>query len=769
MNEAFRAESGAADLLIEIGCEDLPAGSIVPLAEHLGRELQAALAKAGLAASENAPATFATPRRIAARWPMVAARQPDREVERKGPAVAAAYGSDGAPTKALEGFLRSASASVDDLSTVETPKGAWVVLRRTEVGSTLAEVLGETLPAVVASMPMPRRMRWGDGEAEFLRPVVWLLALHGQEVLPLELFGLKADRTTRGHRFHAPEPIALDDPSTYEGALERARVVADFAGRRERVLAGVRAEVARVEREEVGTATHWPSVTRPFAARLDPALVDEVTALVEWPVALAGTFDTGFLGLPDEALIQTMEENQRYFAVQDADGVLLDVFVTVANIESTNPATVIDGNERVIRPRFADTMFFWKQDEWKQEVEGQGGRVPRSLADFRPELDRVLFQQKLGSLGDKVRRLEALVAAIGPAFELNEEDTRQAVLAASLCKCDLVSAIVEELPKMQGIAGRHYAARDARRMAEGRHGRDGDAGGYSIAVQSAMESHYYPKQAGGPLPTNSIGHALAVADKLDTLVGVYGQGLVPSGAKDPFGLRRAALGIVRILLEDYPLDSLSDGRAMETLADGAYDIDLAVLVAASARTYAGRLDGIDEGAIVAYVLERLRGWLVERGASPDAVDAVLAKGLSNPSDIVARLEAIERFRATEAAPVLAAASKRIANILRKADGAVPDAIDPDALVEPAERALAEALDAARPGIEARFAARDYAGAMTSTATLREPVDAFFDAVMVMDEDARLRANRLALLARVEALCSFTAKLSRLDARGDAAA
>ena len=726
-NASSSNESAPADLLIEIGCEDLPAGSVRPLATHLNLELFRVLNKAQLLELSVGEAplqkamlqkgSFETPRRIAAYCRHVKGRQPDREVERKGPSLAAAYDADGRPTKALQGFLRSANASAEDLSTIETPKGEWVVLRQSLPGLTLAEVLADALPEIVRTMPMPRRMRWGAGEVEFVRPVAWLLAVHGAETLPLSLLGLEAGEVTYGHRFHAPSAIRVEGPDDYESSLKNAYVVADSGDRRDDIVE----QVKRVAREVGGIAL------------MDDALVDEVTALVEWPVALAGRFDERFLELPDEALIQTMEENQRYFALRDERGALMNAFVTVANIESTNPATVVDGNERVIRPRFADTMFFWEQD------------AKRRLESFRPELDRVLFQKKLGSVGDKVARLEALAPAIAASLgdaanaanaanAASAVDAEEVRLAASLCKCDLVSAIVEELPKMQGIAGREYAARD----------------GLSAAVQEAMERHYFPKQAGGELPVGLVARSVALADKLDTLVGIHGQGLVPSGTKDPFALRRASIGIVRILIE------------------GGHDLDLAELIAASARAYEGRLDNIDEGPILAYVIERLRGYLVERGASADAVDAVLAKGVTRPLDVEARLEAIERFRAAEAAPVLAAASKRIANILRKADGAVPDAIDPDALVEPAERALAEALDAARPGIEARFAARDYAGAMTATATLREPVDAFFEAVMVMDEDPRLRANRLALLARLERLCSFTAELSRLDARGNAA-
>lgn len=698
-----------ADLLIEIGCEDLPAGSIEALASHLGSKLHAVLLDAELAGPE--PTLYATPRRIAALFPAVGARQPDTDVERKGPAVAAAYDADGAPTKALDGFLRGAGATRDDVSTVETPKGSWIVVQQRKPGLTLAEIVGKALPGLVGSMPMPRRMRWGAGDDDFLRPLVWLLAVHGSETVPLTLFGLTAGNETRGHRFHAPGMIRIDEPAAYADTLADAKVIADFAARRALIVEQVTAEATRLD----------------AVAVMDEELVDEVTALVEWPVALAGQFEAQYLEIPDEALIQTMQENQRYFALRDRAGALMNAFITVANIESNKPSTIIDGNERVIRPRFADTMFFWEKDK------------ARELSSYRPDLDRVLFQEKLGSVGDKVSRLEVLASDVAGMIGAQPVDC---ALAAALCKCDLVTAIVEELAKMQGIAGRYYALRD----------------GHPEDIAAAMEEHYFPKQAGGALPGNPVAEALALADKIDTIVGVHGQGLVPSGAKDPFALRRASLGVLRILSEGGP-----EGQG--------HDVDVAALVAASARNFAGRLDGIDQAAIVGYVMDRLRGYLTERGAEGDAIEAVLARGLSNPLDIRARLAAVESFRKSDAAVALAAASKRIGNLLRKADMTIPDAVDRSLFEESAEEALADALDTARPSIEEGFAQRDYHGAMTATASLREPVDTFFEAVMVMADVPAVRANRLALLARVEALCSHTADLSRLevgDGEGQAA-
>ena len=695
--------TGTADLLIEIGCEELPADSVLPMAHHLADAMGVTLAEAGLAG--DGPATvFATPRRLAARWPGVRARQDDRSVDRQGPAVAAAFeGGEpgGAPTRALQGFLGKAGAAVDDVVIVGEGKKAKVAVRVVEPGRALGDVVQDALDDVLRRMPMPRRMRWSDGEAEFLRPVVWLAALHGDAPLTLEAFGLIAGRATRGHRVHAPGPHELPGAGAYESVLRDARVEPDFAARRARVVDGVRAEARRVGGEPV----------------MEDALVDEVTNLVEWPVALAGTFEERFLEIPKEALIQTMQENQRYFALLDADGGLRPAFVTVANLESADPARVVDGNERVIRPRFADTMFFWEQDR------------KATLASRRDALDRVLFHPELGSVGDRVRRMVRSSTALAPELGADVERARE---AASLAKCDLVSAIVEELPEMQGIAGRYYAARD----------------GHDESVSRAVEQHWWPVQAGTALPEDALGTAVALADRLDALVGIFGIGRKPTGTKDPFALRRAAIGVCRLLMEP--------GHAL--------DLDAAIDVAA--RAYAD--EGVELGALDAvevreFVLDRLRVYLVEQVGRPaDAVDAVLATGAAAPADIDARVRAIERFRATPAAVSLSRASKRCSNLLRKADaGDVADAVDPARLAEPAEASLVESLDAARPDIDASLAAGDYAAAMTRTAALAEPVDRFFDEVMVMDEDASLRANRLALLAALADLANRTADLSRL--------
>ncbi len=685
-----------SDLLIELGCEDLPAASVQPMADHLASVLTKALHDAGLSTAQ--PAVYATPRRIAATWQDVGERQADQMVEKRGPSKAAAFGDKGEPSKALAGFLKSGGATVDDITYVDTPKGEWVVVRQNKPGATLDAILADGLSNAIKTMPMPKRMRWSDFPHEFLRPVVWFVALHGSQVLPLEILGLSAGNQTHGHRFHSPEAITITAASEYASTLKAHKVLADFEERKSLIQNQVDALALKHSAQPVA----------------DEALLNEVAALVEWPVAVAGQFEERFLEIPKEALIQTMQENQRYFALLDSSGDLLPAFITIANIESNNEATVVDGNERVIRPRFTDTMFFWEQDK------------KRTLAEIQPELDKLLFQEKLGSVGDKVRRLVTLSGWLASTLG---ESVAECELAANLCKCDLNTEIVRELAKMQGIAGRYYAARD----------------GHSEAVSEAMEAHYFPKQSGGALPQGGVSQVLSLADKTDTLVGIYGLGLKPTGAKDPFGLRRAALGIVRIIIEN------------------KRDINLNALLTQSISTYGDRLPAdLNVQTLIDYVLERLRGYALDQGYSADVIDAVLAKSLSNPLDINARLEAIKAFRRSDAAVSLSAASKRCGNMLKKAKEALPAKVDEALLAEPAEKALFDTLQKLKPQIEAKLSQRDYQQAMETTAGMRESVDTFFDDVMVLTDDIPTRQNRLALLTELNALCSCTAELSRLQ-------
>lgn len=682
------------DLLIEIGCEELPAGSAVAMAKHLADTLQAKLSDAGMSSE---PAKFyGTPRRIAAYIPNVTAKQDDQDVERKGPAMAAAF-KDGEPTKALLGFLKGAGATVEDVTTVETPKGEWVVVRQTKAGESLDVVVNAALPDIMKTMPVPKRMRWSDLTHEFLRPVVWLTALHGKNLLPISVLGMQAERTTLGHRFHAPDPITLNSAADYVTALEKAYVLTDINARRSLIVE----QVQKVAQQFGGTPV------------MDDELVDEVTSLVEWPVALGGRFEKLYLEIPKEALIQTMQENQRYFALLDSAGELMPAFITVANIESTKPETIIDGNERVIHPRFADTKFFWDQDK------------QRKLADHKPALGDVLFQKKLGSVADKTQRMATLIPLLAPVLNAGVKESATAV---SLCKCDLTTEIVKELAKMQGICGRYYAMRD----------------GHSNDIAVAMEEHYFPKQSGGALPSNSVAELVAIADKIDTLVGIYGQGLVPTGTKDPFALRRASIGIVRTLIEH------------------DRNLDIADLIDASITSYQGSLGEVDRDGILGYIADRLRGYAQEQGVSVDVIDAVLAKGITHPLDAMSRMRAISEFRGTPAAVSLSAAVKRIGNILKKQgiDGELPVAAS--VLSEADEKSLYAAMEQVAPGVREQLKARQYTEAMASMSSLKEPVDAFFDNVMVMVDDTTVRDNRLGLLQQVHALCSDVADISQLQ-------
>lgn len=687
-----------ADLLFEIAVEELPATSLQPMVGHLAEHLHKELVAGGFATANSAVKQFATPRRLAVIVADVVARQQQQAVEKRGPAVAAAYDADGNPTKALQGFARSCGVEPAELERIETEKGEWLVFRTVAEGQTLAAFLEPTLTSIVRQMPSPRRMRWSDGDTEFLRPVRAINLLHGGDVLPLQLLGVTAGNSIAGHRFHAPGPFELNTASDYEEVLLKGYVIADFAARRQRVV-----ELVEACAQKAGATVV-----------MDPALVDEVTALVEWPVAVSGAFDKHFLDLPKEALIQTMEVNQKYFALVDSAGNLQPGFVTVSNIESTHVDTVSSGNERVIRPRFADTLFFWEKDA----ATGLHTRVEA--------LEKVLFQEKLGSLRDKTNRLESLSEYMAGEFST---DASHAIRAAHLSKCDLVTDTVGELPKMQGIAGDYMAA----------------ANGEPEEVCQALREQYYPIKAGGALPQTPLGRILAIADKTDTLVGIFGIGEKPSGAKDPFALRRSAVGLLRILIES------------------EQSLDLQPLFAHSAASFGNRLNADHDSAeTVAFVMERLRSYYQERGEPHDVIDAVMAKRITDPLDFHRRVLAIGSFRKTEAAESLAAANKRIQNILKKIDGAVPDILVDEHLTEPAEKTLAVNLREVTAELTPKFEQGDYMNAMRSTAKLRDSVDAFFDNVMVMVDDEELRSNRLALLKQVGELCSRTADLSRLQ-------
>jgi glycyl-tRNA synthetase beta chain len=687
------------DFLVEIGTEELPPKSLLTLATAFADGIAKGLAEAGL--SHKAVEKFATPRRLAVRVRKLIERQPDRAIERRGPPVKAAFDAQGAPTQAALAFAKSCGVEVSALEKLETPKGAWLVHRGTEAGASTMSLLPGIVQASLDALPIARRMRWGAGEAQFVRPVHWVLMLFGREVVPCSILDVPSGDLTYGHRFMAPKPIRIGSPAAYVTALHRrGRVLADIHERRETIRQGVIAAATRLGGNAV----------------ISEDLLDEVTALVEWPVPLAGRFDERFLELPAEVPIATMQDHQRYFPVRDAQGGLMPWFVTVANLESSDPAQIVAGNERVVRPRLSDAAFFYSTDSQQ--------RLDARLEGLR----RVTFQTQLGSLHDKTERVRALAKAIAAGIG---GDTRLADRAAELAKCDLITSMVGEFPELQGLMGRYYAQHD----------------GEHAEVCEALREQYLPRFAGDELPATRTGMAVAIADKLDTIAGIYATGQKPTGTRDPFGLRRAALGLLRTSIErrlDLDLQSLI-GQALAALPFAAPEN--------CARD------------VYDYVIERLRAYYVEGGAGFDVTaemfDAVLATRPASPLDFDARLRALVDFLRLPEALALAAANKRIANILRKATEPVGDRVDADRLVDPAEQILGEQVEAIARQVEPKFAARDYTEALKSLAVLRNAVDGFFDSVMVMADDAALRANRLALLKRMQGLFMHAADLSRL--------
>jgi glycyl-tRNA synthetase beta chain len=651
--------------------------------------------------SHKAVEKFATPRRLAVRVRKLVERQPDRAIERRGPPLKAAFDAQGAPTQAALAFAKSCGVEVAALERLETPKGTWLVHRGTEAGAHTMSLLPGIAQASLDALPIARRMRWGAGEAQFVRPVHWVLMLFGREVVPCSILGVPSSNVTYGHRFMAPKPIRVGSPAAYLTTLhKRGRVLADIHERRETIRQGV-----------ITAASHVGG-----NAVISEDLLDEVTALVEWPVPLAGRFDERFLELPAEVPIATMQDHQRYFPVRDSGGALMPWFVTVANIESSDPAQIVAGNERVVRPRLSDAAFFYTTDRQQ--------RLDARLDGLR----RVTFQTQLGSLHDKTERVRALAQSVAAAIG---GDTRLADRAAELAKCDLITSMVGEFPELQGLMGRYYALND----------------GEHAEVCEALREQYLPRFAGDELPATKTGMAVAIADKLDTIAGIYATGQKPTGTRDPFGLRRAALGLLRTSIE----------RRL--------DLDLQSLIAQAlaALPFAAPADCARD--VYDYVIERLRAYYVEGDAgftvTTEMFDAVLATRPASPLDFDARLRALVEFLRLPEAQALAAANKRIANILRKATEPVRDHFDADRLVDPAEQILGEQVEAIARQVEPRFAARDYTEALKSLAVLRNAVDAFFDSVMVMADDAALRANRLALLKRMQELFMHAADLSRL--------
>jgi glycyl-tRNA synthetase beta chain len=678
--------AASRDFLVEIGTEELPPKSLLALATAFADGIANGLAEAGL--SHKAVEKFATPRRLAVRVRKLVERQPDRAIERRGPPLKAAFDTQGAPTQAALAFAKNCGVEVGALEQFETPKGAWLVHRGTEAGASTMSLLPGIVQVSLDALPIARRMRWGAGEAQFVRPVHWVLMLFGREVVPCSILGVRSGDLTCGHRFMAPKPIRIGSPAAYVTTLhKRGRVLADSHERRETIRQGVITAASQLGGNAV----------------ISEDLLDEVTALVEWPVPLAGRFDGRFLELPAEVPIATMQDHQRYFPVRDARGGLMPWFVTVANLQSSDPAQIVAGNERVIRPRLSDAAFFYATDRQQ--------RLDARLDGLR----RVTFQTQLGSLHDKTERVRALAQSVAAAIG---GDTRLADRAAELAKCDLITSMVGEFPELQGLMGRYYALND----------------GEHAEIGEALREQYLPRFAGDELPATRTGMAVATGQK-------------PTGTRDPFGLRRAALGLLRTSIE----------RKL--------DLDLQSLIAQALAALPFAAPENCARDVYDYVIERLRAYYVEGDAgftvTTEMFDAVLATRPASPLDFDARLRALVEFLRLPEAEALAAANKRIANILRKATEPVGDHIDANRLVDPAEQILGEQVEAISRQVEPKFAARDYAGALKSLAVLRNAVDAFFDSVMVMADDAALRANRLALLKRMQGLFMHAADLSRL--------
>ncbi|AIR64448.1 glycine--tRNA ligase subunit beta [Cedecea neteri] len=683
--------------LVEIGTEELPPKALRSLAESFAANVTAELDAANIAHGEVK--WFAAPRRLALKIANLAASQPDREVEKRGPAVSAAFDAEGKPSKAAEGWARGCGITVDQAERLATDKGEWLMYRAHVKGESVQALLPNMIATSLAKLPIPKLMRWGASDIQFVRPIHTVTLLLGDELIPATILGIQSARVIRGHRFMGEPEFTIDNADQYpQILLERGKVIADYEARK----AVIKRDAEEAARKIGGQAD------------LSESLLEEVTSLVEWPVVLTAKFEEKFLAVPAEALVYTMKGDQKYFPVYAADGKLLPNFIFVANIESKDPVQIISGNEKVVRPRLADAEFFFNTDRKKR------------LEDNLPRLETVLFQKELGTLRDKTNRIEALSGWIAGQIGA---DVNHATRAGLLSKCDLMTNMVFEFTDTQGVMGMHYA----------RH--DGEA--EDVAV--ALNEQYQPRFAGDALPSNLVACAVAIADKMDTLAGIFGIGQHPKGDKDPFALRRAALGVLRIIVEkNLPLD-------LQTLTEEAV------------RLYGSKLTNtnvVDE--VIDFMLGRFRTWYQEEGHAVDTIQAVLARRPTKPADFDARMKAVSHFRTLEAAASLAAANKRVSNILAKSDEVLNDSVQATVLKEAEEIRLATNVVVLRDKLQPYFAEGRYQEALEELANLREPVDEFFDKVMVNAEDKDLRINRLTLLTKLRELFLQVADISLLQ-------
>ena len=684
------------NFLVEIGTEELPPKALKTLATSFADNVEAELNQAGL--SFDKIEWFAAPRRLAVKVLNLATQQPSKEIEKRGPAVSAAFDAEGKPTKAAEGWARGCGITVDQAERIATDKGEWLVHRAKIEGQPTKNLLNDIVANALAKLPIPKPMRWADKTVQFIRPVHTVTMLLGDELIEGEILGVASARTIRGHRFLGEKEFEIQHADQYPQLLrEKGSVVADFNERKAEILAKSQAK-----------ATALGGV-----ADIEESLLEEVTSLVEYPNVLAAKFEERFLAVPAEALVYTMKGDQKYFPIYDKDGKLLPHFIFVSNINPEDPTAIIEGNEKVVRPRLTDAEFFFKTD------------LKQKLVDRLPRLETVLFQQQLGTLKDKTDRIEQLAGEIAKQIGADEVKAKRAGL---LSKCDLMTNMVFEFTDTQGVMGMHYARHD----------------GEDEEVAVALNEQYMPRFAGDELPKSLVASAVALADKFDTLTGIFGIGQSPKGSADPFALRRAALGALRIIVEkNLPLD-LED------------------LVKKSAVLFGDKLTNQNVVTdVVDFMLGRFRAWYQDEGIAVDVIQAVLARRPTRPADFDARVRAVSHFRTLDSAEALAAANKRVSNILAKADAAIGE-INLTACVEPAEKALAEAVLVLRTEVQPLIAQGDYTAVLDKLANLRTPVDSFFDNVMVNAEDPALRQNRLAILKMLQGLFLQVADISALQ-------
>lgn len=684
------------NFLVEIGTEELPPKALKTLATSFADNVEAELNQAGL--SFDKIEWFAAPRRLAVKVLNLATQQPSKEIEKRGPAVSAAFDAEGKPTKAAEGWARGCGITVEQAERIATDKGEWLVHRAKIEGQPTKNLLNDIVANALAKLPIPKPMRWADKTVQFIRPVHTVTMLLGDELIEGEILGVASARTIRGHRFLGEKEFEIQHADQYPQLLrEKGSVVADFNERKAEILAKSQAK-----------ATALGGV-----ADIEESLLEEVTSLVEYPNVLAAKFEERFLAVPAEALVYTMKGDQKYFPIYDKNGKLLPHFIFVSNINPEDPTAIIEGNEKVVRPRLTDAEFFFKTD------------LKQKLIDRLPRLETVLFQQQLGTLKDKTDRIEQLAGEIAKQISADEAKAKRAGL---LSKCDLMTNMVFEFTDTQGVMGMHYARHD----------------GEDEEVAVALNEQYMPRFAGDELPKSLVASAVALADKFDTLTGIFGIGQAPKGSADPFALRRAALGALRIIVEkNLPLD-LED------------------LVKKSAALFGDKLTNQNVVTdVVDFMLARFRAWYQDEGIAVDVIQAVLARRPTRPADFDARVRAVSHFRTLDSAEALAAANKRVSNILAKADAAIGE-INLTACVEPAEKALAEAVLALRTEVQPLIAQGDYTAVLDKLANLRAPVDSFFDNVMVNAEDPALRQNRLAILNTLQGLFLQVADISVLQ-------